>query len=137
MAPMCAEPPAEVTTKSDAHRSAHIRPMKIAGYLNLRPEDIEYDADTCTVRLADSARRWGHTVYPIHADAAAGQGSGTETYEVQALVPDGILFEVSADTDQTEGRGGAWSTWISRRFCWKRPPNHGASSGSRVGIMSG
>ena len=57
--------------------SAHMVAMKITGYMQLKPEHIDYDEQTRTVRLTKAARGWQHTVYPTAEMAAVAPGSKT------------------------------------------------------------
>lgn len=84
------------------------RPMKITGYMQLKPEHIAYDEQTRTVRLAKAARGWNFDIYPTEELAAAAAYKGSAVYTVEAEVPDHSVFEALGDIDQTEGRLGVY-----------------------------
>lgn len=90
--------------------------MKIIGYMNLTPDQIELDTAKGTVGLAESGRGWQEEVYPSVEAAAQEAGADRHTYKVTAEVPDGSVFEVRGDIDQAEGRRGLYTAGYFDNF---------------------
>lgn len=90
--------------------SVHMGSMKIAGYMQLKPEHIAYDEQSRTVGLTKDARGWQRTVFPTAAAAAeAPAEQGTAVYAVSADLPNDSTFEVRGAMDQNDGSGGTYT----------------------------
>lgn len=104
--------------------------MKITAYMNLHPQHIHLDLTAGTVSLDGSARSWDMDVYPsVEAAAAARHSEGSSTYAVTAEIPDGSVFEVHGEKDQTEGRLGSYVAGVFDNY----PAAYEAAAG--LGVM--
>lgn len=105
-------------------------PMNITAYMNLQPKHIDLDFTTSTVRLDRSARNWDMDVYPSIEVAATAMNSDVATaYTVTAEIPDGSVFEVRGEIDQTEGKLGGYIAGLFDNF----PAAYAAAAG--LGVM--
>ena len=103
--------------------------MKIIAYMNLQPKHIHLDLAKGAVSLDSSARNWDMDVYPSVGTAAKALHKDAATYAVAAELPDGSVFEVRGEIDQTEGRLGGY---VAGRFD-NFPAAYEASEG--LGVM--
>lgn len=105
-------------------------PMKITAYMNLRPQHIHLDLATGIVSLDASARNWSMEVYPsIEAAAEVLNKELAATYAVTAELPDGSVFEIRGERDQTEGKLGGYIAGVFDNF----PAAYEAAA--RLGVM--
>lgn len=118
----------ETSLGSPRAGAAHMVPMKITAYMNLLPKHIHFDLTTGTVALDDSARSWDMDIYPSAEIAAQHPYKDAETYTVTAELPDGSVFEVRGEKDQTEGRLGAYIPGVFDSF----PVAYAAAAGLGV-----
>lgn len=109
--------------------AAHMVLMKITAYMNLQPQHIHLDLTSGTVALDDSARSWDMDVYPSAETAAQHLYKDAETYTVTAEIPDGSVFEVRGEKDQTEGKLGGYIAGLFDTF----PVAYAAAAG--LGVM--
>lgn len=82
--------------------------MEITAYMNLTPKNLIFDPVTRGTALAPDARNPRHVVHPDLESAASALIGGQATYTVTADVPDGSIFEVRGEFDQTEGHLGTY-----------------------------
>lgn len=110
--------------------AAHMVAMKITAYMNLNPQHIHLDLTTGAVSMDGSARRWDMDVYPsVEAAAAARHSEESSTYTVTTDIPDGSVFEVRGEKDQTEGRLGSYVAGLFDNY----PAAYEAAAG--LGVM--
>jgi hypothetical protein len=103
--------------------------MKITAYMNLLPRHIHLDLASRTVSLDKSARNWDMGVYPSKEVAAATLGKDWDTYAVTADFPDGTVFAVRGELDQTEGKLGGYLAGLFDNY----PAAYAAAEG--LGVM--
>jgi hypothetical protein len=103
--------------------------MKITAYMNLQPSHIHLDLATGTVKLDGSARSWQMDVYPSVQAAAEALHEGYSSYAVTAELPDGSVFEIRGERDQTEGKLGGYIAGVFDNF----PAAYAAAAG--LGVM--
>lgn len=103
--------------------------MKIIAYMNLQPRHIHLDLATGVVSLDSSARNWDMAVYPSKEDAVATLNDEWGTYAVTADLPDGTVFAVRGELDQTEGKLGGYLAGFFDNY----PAAYAAAEG--LGVM--
>lgn len=104
MNPMCAAP--GLARGAEGHRlAAHIVAMKISAYAGVNPGEVEFDPITRTVSFTSKAR----PEFRPRVPEPGARGDRLSWFKVEAEIPDGSVFEVQGDTDQTEGRGGRYT----------------------------